>query len=196
MRYIVKIKFTLNLNLMVKINLFFLLISGFSFSQQNTARIKEIDAMVIEIEELESIKETPCDISSYIEKVRDTTKIEDDGEYVVRQRATKCQYSSSDFSTLLLFEFPPDEPYYGPCICFYFKDNKLFYVAYGFGDGGYSDYTYIYYNSLEKPFKFLHKSIEDDQDEKVTDITDQDEQKEILIEVQGSLDQILRILKQ
>jgi hypothetical protein len=185
---------------MVKINLFFLLIAGFSFSQHNTTRIKEIDAMLIEIEELESIKETPCDISSYIEKVRDTTIIEDDGEYVVRQRATKCQYSSSDFSTLLLFEFPPDEPYYGPCICFYFKDNKLFYVASGFGDGGYSDYTYIYYNSLEKPILFIRKETgEDSNNQSYSEnsiITDQDEQKEILSEVQGSLDQILRILNQ
>ena len=181
---------------MVKINLFFLLIAGFSFSQQNTARIKEIDAMVIEIEELESIQETPGVISSYIEKVRDTTIIEDNREYVRSFVAKKCQYSSSDFSTLVLCDFPQDDPCYGPCTCFYFKDNKLFYVTSGFGDGGYSDYIYIYYNSLEKPFKFLYKSIEDDQDEKVMDITDQDKQKEILSEVQGVLNQILRILNQ
>ena len=177
---------------MVKINLFFLLIAGFSFSQQNTARIKEIDAMVIEIEELNNLEER----SYYIEITRDTTIIEDDGEYVRSFVAKKCQYSSSDFSTLVLCNFPQDDPCYGPCTCFYFKDNKLFYVTSGFGDGGYSDYIYIYYNSLEKPFKFLYKSIEDDQDEKVMDITDQDEQKEILIEIQASLNQILRILNQ
>jgi hypothetical protein len=90
----------------------------------------------------------------------------------------------------------PDDPYVSFSTIFCFKDNKLFFVSSGSFEASFSDYTSIYYNSLEKPFKFLNKSIEDDQDEKVTDITDQDEQKEILIEVQGSLDQILRILKQ
>ena len=162
--------------------------------QENTARIKEIDAMLFEIEELESIQETPGVISSYIEKVRDTTIIEDDREYVLRQRATKCQYSSTDFSTFQLWIFNRDDPFGGMAYDFYFKDNKLFFVSFGWGDGGEGEVMKIYYNSLEKPIKFLEeKSYVDNAGHQSLE---EDEQKEILIEVQGSLDQILSILNQ
>jgi len=183
---------------MVKINLFFLLIAGFSFSQQNTARIKEIDAMVIEIEELNNLEER----SYYIEIARDTTIIEDEETRgcVLRQRASKCQYSSTNFSALQLGEYMPDDPFGGMAYDFYFKDNKLFFVSFGWGDGGESEVMKIYYNSLEKPIKFLEeKSYVDNAGHQSLEsiiITEEDEQKEILIEVQGSLDQILRILNQ
>ncbi len=180
---------------MVKINLFFLLIAGFSFSQQNTARIKEIDAMVIEIEELNNLEER----SYYIEITRDTTIIEDDGGNVLRHRASKCQYSSTDFSTLQLDIFFLDDPFGGGTYNFYFKDNKLFFVSFGGGEGGYSFFTYIYYNSLEKPIIFLDEESYIEDDEEIQNsiiITEEDKQKEILSEVQGVLNQILRILNQ
>lgn len=181
---------------MVKINLFFLLMAGFSFAQQNTTRIKEIDAMLIEIEELNNLEER----SYYIEIARDTTIIEDDGEYVVRHRASKCQYSSANFSALQLCEFNLDDPFGGMAYDFYFKDNKLFFVSFGWGDGGEGEVMKIYYNSLEKPIKFLEEKIYfNDIGHEALDsiiIIEEDEQKEILIEVQGSLIEILSILKQ
>ena len=185
---------------MVKINLFFLLIAGFSFSQQNTARIKEIDAMVIEIEELESTKDAPGVIRSYIEKSFDSTIIEDGFEYQYCIEATKCLYRSSDFSTLQFYEFNCDDPFGGMAYDFYFKDNKLFFVSFGWGDGGESEVMKIYYNSLEKPIKFLEeKSYVDNAGHQSLEsiiIIQEDEQKEILIEIQASLNQILRILNQ
>ena len=180
---------------MVKINLFFLLIAGFSFSQQNTARIKEIDAMVIEIEELNNLEER----SYYIEIARDTTIIEDEETrgYVLRHRASKCQYSGTDFSTLQLDIVFLDDPFGGGAYKFYFKDNKLFFVSFGGGDGGESEVMKIYYNSLEKPIKFLDEESYIEDDEEIHNsiiITEEDKQKEILSEVQGVLDEILRIL--